>query len=350
MASTTIYITPARKITSASLSVTPLSTTNMATVREEGGQPVRKRQRLTHLTPEEKLMRRKLKNRVAAQTARDRKKALMGDLELRLAQVESKNQELLKTNEMLRKQSIQLADENKKLKAQLRLQPPTVNVKQEKDSNDPAVCELDTGCESAVLSVPPQQELIRVLSSWMTMLALLSLSSYLGYYTNSTQKDSSQKETSQTQVLNPSTTTVQPILSWWGPQQGQLESIKELIRFDHEYYKKPVEGLNVTDKDSTPKQSTTVPEKEQPDTQVPDLVVSLDTEPVLMDIPDIYDNVEGFNCDLTDLLNVESTRHDSYSDSGISDTESTDFPASPLTESNDWQDTFTDLFPSLGMV
>jgi len=136
-----------------------------------------------------------------------------------------------------------------------------------------------------------------------------------------------------------------------GTTASQLESLKELIRFDHEYYKKPLESVQPADKNSTPEQSNTVPDtKSEPETRVPDLTVSMDTEPVLMDIPDIYDNTGGFDCDLTDLLGVNSTRNDSYSDSGISDAESSDFPASPLTESNDWQDTFTDLFPSLGMV
>ena len=43
--------------------------------------PVRKRANLDHLSPEEKLMRRKLKNRVAAQNARDKKRVKMEDME-----------------------------------------------------------------------------------------------------------------------------------------------------------------------------------------------------------------------------------------------------------------------------
>lgn len=39
-----------------------------------------KQQRLTHLSQEEKVLQRKLKDRVAAQTARNRKKAKMSEL------------------------------------------------------------------------------------------------------------------------------------------------------------------------------------------------------------------------------------------------------------------------------
>jgi len=232
MASTTILITPARRITTTTPALTTLQIPQSILQNDthsSGGQPVRKRQRLTHLTPEEKLMRRKLKNRVAAQTARDRKKAHLTDIEVKLAEVEARNQQLLRANEELRKQTSSLVEENKKLKAQIRLQEDsTIAVKQEKDSLDVAVPMMDTGCESAVLKVPQQKEHIRALSSLMAVLILWSLSSCSVYSKTSTPKDSSQKRT-ETQ---PSSTTVQntsvtpQILRWWGPQQANWNPLK----------------------------------------------------------------------------------------------------------------------------
>lgn len=79
----------------------------------------RKRQRLTHLSPDEKLMRRKLKNRVAAQTARDRKKAHMDSVEERLEKMEKIANKIQNQNRVLKQQNESLMAENVELKKRL---------------------------------------------------------------------------------------------------------------------------------------------------------------------------------------------------------------------------------------
>ena len=71
-------------------------------------QPPRKRANLDHLTPEEKLQRRKMKNRVAAQNARDKKKVKMDEMEdiiqdMRgeLKKLREENQKLMQINARL---------------------------------------------------------------------------------------------------------------------------------------------------------------------------------------------------------------------------------------------------------
>ncbi len=76
------------------------------------GKIVRKRTNLDHLTQEEKVMRRKLKNRVAAQNARDKKKSKMDEMEDELARLrahakalEKKNADLVEANMLLQSQN-----------------------------------------------------------------------------------------------------------------------------------------------------------------------------------------------------------------------------------------------------
>uniref|UniRef100_A0A9R1SEL4 X-box-binding protein 1 n=2 Tax=Cyprinus carpio TaxID=7962 RepID=A0A9R1SEL4_CYPCA len=124
------------------------------------GPPLRKRQRLTHLSPEEKALRRKLKNRVAAQTARDRKKAKMGELEQQVLELELENQKLHVENRLLREKTSDLLSENEELRQRLGLD--TLEEKEKVQVLESAVSDLGlvTGSsESAALRlrVPPQQ-------------------------------------------------------------------------------------------------------------------------------------------------------------------------------------------------
>merc|ERR1711971_1542317 len=91
----------------------------MGEIKEEQDEdheaPARKRANLDHLSPEERMMRRKLKNRVAAQTARDKKKAATDSMEQQLAEAKARLQESLDANAILMKTNTQLQVENANL-------------------------------------------------------------------------------------------------------------------------------------------------------------------------------------------------------------------------------------------
>lgn len=174
------------------------------------GQP-RKRRRLTHLSPEERMLRRKLKNRVAAQTARDRKKAKMSELEEVVAELEAENKKLAEENAKLLKRTGALATENMTLRDRLGQQPL---VKKE-----------HAPCESAVLNVPLPQEQVFALSQLMAhcraILLTLSLTYCLVYSKKSAQTLTHSlvaEEYLHKEPSSPSQHTAPPH-KWWGRHQ-----------------------------------------------------------------------------------------------------------------------------------
>lgn len=78
-----------------------------------------KKRRLDHLTWEEKFQRKKLKNRVAAQTSRDRKKAKMDDMERTIKDFSVENQNLKETCTLLQSERDELALRNEELERQM---------------------------------------------------------------------------------------------------------------------------------------------------------------------------------------------------------------------------------------
>ena len=91
--------------------------TKLEFYEDENGAKVRKRANLDHLTLEEKMMRRKLKNRVAAQNARDKKRVKMDDMEDTIKQLQHQNKILAKQNEELLALNRRLMAENANLKS-----------------------------------------------------------------------------------------------------------------------------------------------------------------------------------------------------------------------------------------
>ncbi|KAM3939662.1 X-box-binding protein 1 isoform 1-T1 [Leptodactylus fuscus] len=200
--------------------------------------PPRKRQRLTHLTPEEKALRRKLKNRVAAQTARDRKKARMSELEQQVVDLEMENEKLLIENQLLREKSHGLLTENQELRQRLGLD--ALEVKEEEievltQSREDEVRPVTGSAESAALRLraPLQQEQAQLspnltMSAWILtalILQTMSLISCWAYWKAWTQTCCSTMEktchgTSKKLKKTNQIPYPPPHLLLWGPHQS----------------------------------------------------------------------------------------------------------------------------------
>lgn len=112
-------------------------------------------------------MFRKLKNRVAAQTARDRKKQRMSELEEALASLQAKNAKLAAENDALRQSSSSLVDENSQLRK--RLEMPT----SEGAGGDKSVVKSEPAVLSTPLQWEPTRTTFQLATYCVTFLALL---------------------------------------------------------------------------------------------------------------------------------------------------------------------------------
>ncbi|KAF0034261.1 hypothetical protein F2P81_014327 [Scophthalmus maximus] len=314
------------------------------------GPPIRKRQRLTHLSPEEKALRRKLKNRVAAQTARDRKKAKMGELELQVIELELENQKLHIENRLLREKTTGLLTENEELRQRLGLD--TLDSKEKvqvivSTGNDAGLGIGSSESAALRLRVPPQQS-----DLLMGILDILDPELFL---------KSCEQECQEPQVLlvgggNPvPSATPAPL----GAPPVKLEALNELIHFDH-IYTKPVEevcgGGQCSDSESDAEE--TIDEASFPCAEV--VVVEEETvcvkdEPEELVIPscDAHSQVDDFfsaaPSPAISGLDKEACLADTYSDSGYEGPPSpfSDM-SSPLCSESSWEDMFaSELFPQL---
>ncbi|XP_060105175.1 X-box-binding protein 1 [Heteronotia binoei] len=223
--------------------------------------PPRKRQRLAHLSAEEKALRRKLKNRVAAQSARDRKKARMGELERQALELEAQNQKLLAENAALRERTLRLALENRELRLRLGMPPasprkaeetaeppwelPPQQEQEEEEEEEEEEPHAGTGPAVAMAPSPgcvpldgadgsagsESDLLLGILDSLDPDMFLYYESPELAYLEHVQQQEEEEECAGQTDPLPPAPPF--PL----GPSPPKLEAINELIRFDHEYTK-----------------------------------------------------------------------------------------------------------------
>ncbi|XP_010787336.1 LOW QUALITY PROTEIN: X-box-binding protein 1 [Notothenia coriiceps] len=336
------------------------------------GPPIRKRQRLTHLSPEEKALRRKLKNRVAAQTARDRKKAKMGDLEQQVIELELENQKLHIENRLLREKSSGLLTENIELRQRLGLD--ALDSKEEVQSllsigndavlgigsSESAALRLCVSAAGAGPAVPKSEDFSMDSDDsdcsddesdlLMGILDILDPELFL----KSCEQECQEPEELLVGGGNPVPPATPATL---GASPVKLEALNELIHFDH-IYTKPVEEVSIG-QCSDPESDTE--NIDEATLSVIDMVVleeetvCVKDEPEEVVIPscDSHSQVDDFFSETPSPalsgLDKEACLADTYSDSGYEGSPSpfSDM-SSPLCSESTWEDMFAnELFPQL---
>ncbi|XP_035124313.1 LOW QUALITY PROTEIN: X-box-binding protein 1 [Callithrix jacchus] len=324
-----------------------------------GGPPqARKRQRLTHLSPEEKALRRKLKNRVAAQTARDRKKARMSELEQQVVDLEEENQKLLLENQLLREKTHGLVVENQELRQRLGMD--ALVAEEEAEAKGNGVRPVTGSAESAALRLrasaagagpvvtPPEHlpmdsgGIDSSDSESDILLGILDNLDPVMFFKCPSPEPASLEVYSE----GPSSLSASLSLSV-GTSSAKLEAINELIRFDHIYTKPLV--LEIPSE--TESQANVVVKIEEAplspsEKDHPEFIVSVKEEPVEDDlVPELG------------ISNLLSSSHcpkpsscllDAYSDCGYGGSLSPFNDMSSPLVNHSWEDTFAnELFPQL---
>ncbi|KAL0625140.1 X-box-binding protein 1 [Plecturocebus cupreus] len=339
-----------------------------------GGPPqARKRQRLTHLSPEEKALRRKLKNRVAAQTARDRKKARMSELEQQVVDLEEENQKLLLENQLLREKTHGLVVENQELRQRLGMD--ALVVEEEAEAKGNGVRPVTGSAESAALrlraplqQVQAQLSPLQNISPWILAVLTLQIQSCTSFNFCLLQSDillgildnldpviffkcpspepASLEELPEVYPEGPSSLPASLSLSV-GTSSAKLEAINELIRFDHIYTKPLV--LEIPSE--TESQANVVVKIEEAplspsEKDHPEFIVSVKEEPVEGDlVPELgISNLLSYS----HCPKPSSCLLDAYSDCGYGGSLSPFSNMSSSLVNHSWEDAFAnELFPQL---